>query len=168
MTSLLADDAAIISHNPLDLVEDLINSFEWPYERTSDDEITAAAKGTWCEYHIRAFWREDDAILQVASVFDMRVPEAKRAALCETLALVNERLWLGHFELWAEDGAVLFRHATFIDSGAGLSQAHAEMLLQTAVSECERFYPVFQFVLWAGKKPAEAVEAAMLETVGEA
>ncbi|MGH6959444.1 MAG: YbjN domain-containing protein, partial [Dongiaceae bacterium] len=35
-------------------------------------------------------------------------------------------------------------------------------------SECERFFPAFQFVLWGGKSPEEALAAAMLETVGEA
>ena len=31
-----------------------------------------------------------------------------------------------------------------------------------------RFYPVFQFVLWGGKSPSEAISAALIETVGEA
>ena len=37
-----------------------------------------------------------------------------------------------------------------------------------AIEECERFYPVFQFVLWAGKTPQEAISAALIETQGEA
>ena len=40
--------------------------------------------------------------------------------------------------------------------------------LKRRVNECERFYPAFQFLLWGGKKPQEAVEAALLETVGTA
>jgi len=43
-----------------------------------------------------------------------------------------------------------------------------ETLIETALSECERYYPVFQFVIWAGKSPAEAIEIAMLDTVGNA
>jgi len=41
-------------------------------------------------------------------------------------------------------------------------------LIEIAITECERFYPAFQFVIWGGKSPAEAIAAAMLETVGEA
>ena len=37
-----------------------------------------------------------------------------------------------------------------------------------AIDECERFYPVFQVVLWGGKTPKEALAAAMTETQGEA
>jgi hypothetical protein len=36
------------------------------------------------------------------------------------------------------------------------------------MEECERFYPVFQFVLWGGKSPAEAISAALIDTAGEA
>ena len=32
----------------------------------------------------------------------------------------------------------------------------------------ERFYPVFQFVLWGGKSPGEAISAALIDTHGEA
>jgi len=43
-----------------------------------------------------------------------------------------------------------------------------EDLLDVAIAECERFYPTFQFVIWGGKRPEEALQAALLETVGEA
>jgi hypothetical protein len=70
--------------------------------------------------------------------------------------------------MWASDGDLLYRHATAIDADAGISASQAEILIQAAIAECERFYPVFQFVLWAGKRPVEAIELAMLETAGEA
>ena len=41
-------------------------------------------------------------------------------------------------------------------------------MVDIAITECERFFPAFQFVLWGGKPPAEALAAAMLECVGEA
>ena len=43
-----------------------------------------------------------------------------------------------------------------------------ETLIESAIDECERFYPVFQFVLWGGKSPAEALAASLIETRGEA
>ena len=52
------------------------------------------------------------------------------------------------------------------DGTLGLSQAQA--LVEIAVEECDRFYPAFQFVLWGGKSPADALEAAMVDPAGEA
>ena len=44
----------------------------------------------------------------------------------------------------------------------------AEAIAEAAMEECERFYPVFQFVLWGGKSPTEAIAAALIDTAGEA
>ena len=44
----------------------------------------------------------------------------------------------------------------------------AETISEAALEECERFYPVFQFVLWGGKSPREAISAALIDTHGEA
>ncbi|MGY8985605.1 MAG: YbjN domain-containing protein, partial [Sphingomonadales bacterium] len=83
--------------------------------------------------------------------------------------LINERIWLGHFEGWLEDGVLLFRHASVLEEDQyGASLNLCETLIETALCECERYYPVFQFVIWAGKTPLEAIKTAMLETVGEA
>jgi hypothetical protein len=168
MALLDLDDFGFLPPTPLEVFEGVMAHCDWVCERSSDDELTAAVQGSWCTYQLRLVWRPDDNVLQLVSLFDMRVAEAKRAAIYETLGLINERLWLGHFEMWATDGELLFRHATILDSDTGITSVQAELMMQAAVAECERFYPVLQFVLWAGKKPQEAIDAAMLETVGEA
>jgi hypothetical protein len=43
-----------------------------------------------------------------------------------------------------------------------------EALLDAALEACERNFQAFQFVIWAGKSAAEALDAAMFETAGEA
>jgi hypothetical protein len=69
--------------------------------------------------------------------------------------------------MWSGSGLVVFRHSTILD-GDGLSLEQAEAITEAAVEECERFYPVFQFVLWGGKSPGEAIAAALIDTHGEA
>ena len=51
-------------------------------------------------------------------------------------------------------------------SELGLSQA--QVAIETAIEECDRFYPVFQFILWGDKSPAEALAAALVDAAGEA
>ena len=48
------------------------------------------------------------------------------------------------------------------------SSEQVEDLVDIAVSECERFYPAFQLVIWGGKPAAEALAVAMIDPVGEA
>ena len=155
---------------PIEMLEHYFGAHGWTYERNGDEEIVANFQGSWTQYELRAVWREEDRVLQFLALPDVRVPADKRAAIYETLGLINEQLWIGHFEMWASSGMLLFRHAALLDSSAEpvLSIDQAEALVEAAIDECERFYPVFQFVLWADKTPQEAISAALIETQGEA
>lgn len=158
------DDAA-----PIDMLENYFAAHGWSHTR-EEDEVVAKVKGSWTEYELRAIWREDDGVLQFLAFPDVRVADERRAAIYETIGLVNEQLWVGHFELWSSSGILLYRHAAMIpgEDGAAMTLQHTELLVESAIDECERFYPVFQFVLWGGKTPKEAIAAALIETQGEA
>ena len=169
MTQIETSEAFSSLINPLDIVENLMGANGWAYERVGEEEISAALQGQWCEYQLRFYWREEGRVLQAACMFDIRIPEARKKPIYETLARINERLWIGHFETWLDEGVIMYRHASFVrDDVDGMDEGLCQSVIQTAIGECERFYPVFQFVIWAGKSPAEAIEAALLETVGEA
>jgi hypothetical protein len=107
-------------------------------------------------------------VLQFLAFPDIKVGDEKRIAIYETLGLINEQLWLGHFELWSGSGLIVFRHAALLGESDALTFEQAEAIAEAAMEECERFYPVFQFVLWGGKSPAEAISAALIDTAGEA
>jgi len=98
----------------------------------------------------------------------MNVPDHRRAAINELLARINERMAVGHFDLWADRGLPVFRQSTLLRGAQGLSVEQLEDLVEIALAECERFYPSFQYVIWGGKTPSDAVDAAMIDTVGEA
>lgn len=169
MTALELDDVGASYADPLSVLEYCCAERDWAYERDNNDELMVAAPGSWNAYQLRAYWHREDQVVQLACMLDIRVPDTKRAAIYETLGLINERLWLGHFEMWAQDGSILFRHAVVVDDdGSGLSSLQAHTILEAVIGECERYYPVFQFVLWAGKRPSEAMEAALLDPQGEA
>lgn len=158
------------SSAPIEMLEHYFEAHGWSYDRSGEEEILATYQGSWAQYELRAVWREEDRVLQFLALPDIRVPTEKRATIYETLGLINEQLWIGHFEMWASSGVVLFRHAALLDGNGEptLTLEQAETLIEAAIDECERFYPVFQFVLWGDKSPAEAIAAAMIETQGEA
>ena len=62
----------------------------------------------------------------------------------------------------------IFRHTSLLRGAHGPSVEQLEDLVDIAITECERFYPAFQFVVWGGKPPREAIDAALLDCVGEA
>jgi hypothetical protein len=143
--------------HPLDMLEQSVEENGWPFERS----------GRWCDHHFCFTWREDLQSLHLSSAFDMRVNDSRRTDVANLLMYVNAKLWIGHFDLWPEDGTLIFRHA-MIFPDARASAAQCEALLNLAVEACEHYYPAFQFVLWGGKTAEEAVAAAVLECAGQA
>ena len=166
--STAAQETAITIHNPLDIVEEIVSANEWPFDRASDDEMVVEIGGRWCDYRLYFVWQQDLSAMQFSCQFDMKVQHHRRVAIHELLAEVNGRMWLGHFDVCSEEHTPMFRQTTLLRGSRGASVEQLEDLVEIALSECERFYPAFQFVIWGGKTPAEAVSAALLDTVGEA
>lgn len=156
------------SHDPLDVVEHVASANDWSFERSGDDEITLITQGAHTDYQVSFTWMNGIEALHIACAFDLKIPAARRAEVRELIARINEQMWVGHFDIWTQNGLVMFRHALLLPGGAEASQDQCAMLLSTALEACERYYPAFQFVVWAGKSAAEAMHAALFETVGEA
>ena len=153
---------------PVDMLMQLFEARGWPCEYVSDDEISGEIQGSWANYQVRGIWRVEDHVLQLLCLPDVRVPEQKRRDMFELLALVNEQLWLGHFDIWSNGGVLLYRHGLMLGDEGLLSLSQAQATVEAAVTECDRFYPAFQFALWGDKKPVDALSAALVDAAGEA
>ena len=154
--------------SPLEVVERMASSNNWPFERAAEDEIALNVTGHWTNYQVSFTWMGEIEALHLACAFDMKVPELRLAEVQALVALVNEQLWIGHFDVWMENGVVMFRHALLLAGGVAASDRQCEAVLGAALDSCERYYPAFQFVIWAGKTAREAMDSAMFETSGEA
>ena len=168
MTSVSIVEPTQFSGNPIDLVEEIVIANDWAHDRASDEELVVEISGRWCDYRLYFVWQEEICALHFSCGFDMKVSKGRRSAVYELLALANEKLWLGHFDLAAGDNSPAFRYAILLRGIGTASAEQVEDLVEIAVSECERFYPAFQLVIWGGKPPAEAMAAAMIEPIGEA
>ena len=104
-----ADDAA-----PVEMLAQLFEAHGWPCEFVNDDEICGEIQGSWATYQLRGIWRSEDNVLQLLCLPEIRVPDAKRKPAYELLALVNEQLWLGHFDIWSNGGVLLYRHGLML------------------------------------------------------
>ena len=153
--------------NPVDMVEHIATIHHWNFERNAPDELTLTVSGAWCDYHISLNWRDDLEALHLACAFDFKVPKQRLADVYRLLALVNEQLWLGHFDVWTREGLIMFRQGLMLN-GAVATQSQCEALLKAALEACERYYQAFQFVVWAGKDSREALVSTMFETEGQA
>ena len=156
------------SEHPLDVVERLASNKHWSFDRFDIDEMSVAVAGRWTDYQVAFTWIEDVEALHIACAFDLKVPDRRRNDILQLVSLVNEQLWVGHFDLWSKENVVMFRHALLLAGGAEPTHGQCEMLLKAAVDACERYFQAFQFVIWAGKTAREALDAVLFETEGSA
>jgi hypothetical protein len=153
--------------NPIDLFEQIASSNDWTCDRTGNDELTLVVGGNWTDYHVSLNWRDDLEAFHLACAFDFRVPDNRLPEMYRLIAQINEQLWLGHFDLWTQEGLVMFRHALLLN-GAVATPGQCEAMLRSALEACERYYQAFQFVVWAGKESREALVSTMFQTEGQA
>ena len=153
---------------PVEMLASLCDARGWAYDFVGEDEITMEVQGSWANYQMRGIWRGEDRVLQLLCLPDIRIPDDKRAPMFEVLTLVNEQMWLGHFDVWSNGMVLLYRHAMMLGDDGLLSLGQAQAALEAAVDECDRFYPAFQFILWGDKGPSEALASALVDAAGEA
>jgi hypothetical protein len=153
--------------NPIDVLQAVALENGWPFEEHGGDEIILSVHGRYTDYRVFFTWMQPLEVFHVACVFDLNVPEPRRAELQRLVAGINEQLWFGHVDLWTPDGTVLFRQALLLAGGVTASAHQCEVLLGTALDSCERYYPAFQWVL-VDRSASDAIAAVSLETAGEA
>jgi hypothetical protein len=166
--SLSYVDSKYSSANPLELLVEIVGANDWPYERTGLNELAVEITGRWCNYRLFFLWQEEMGALHFSCIFETRVDSERYKPVYSLLALINEKLWLGHFDLSSEDGTPMFRYTLLLRGAGPASVEQLEDLVDVSVSESDRYYPAFQFVIWGGKTAREALDAALIEVVGEA
>jgi len=154
--------------HPVDVVERLAAVNEWAFDRAQTDEISILVSGRFANYDVAFTWLPDMESLHVSCSFDLKIPPRKRTEVGALVQMINEQLWLGHFDLWSEEDIVMFRHAHCLAGGAQASDLQCSTIVNAALAACEKHYQAFQFVLWAGRGAKESLDLAMFETHGNA
>ncbi|MGD9650007.1 MAG: YbjN domain-containing protein [Dongiaceae bacterium] len=161
-----ATDQPEFAFNPIDSIEDLAVTQDWSFHREDGDELLLELTGRWGIYRLLFMWQPEAGAMQFSCHFGLKVMPRLRPRILELLSMANEKTWFGHFELSSEDQVILFRHTALIEQrvpGEAL-----KTMVEAAIGECDRFFPAFQYVVWGGQNPEQALIAALIEPVGEA
>ena len=156
------------SADPLELVEACLEVAGWEHQREEDRTLQCVAPSRWGEMGALFASRDEPPALHFTVTLDVKPSTARRAAISELVLMANERLWLGHFDFWADDAVILFRHTLPMLDRSEPEAGEVRAVIAAATDAINMFVPAFNFVIWAGKTPREAMDAAMFETDGEA
>ncbi len=166
-TKMLLDEEFYEIGETLDSAEAVLSAENRPFERI-DNEIHFTAAISYTEMHGAFNLREDGTSLALSYIFEQKVPTGKKADVVALICLLNEALWLGHFEINSLEDNIVWRHTISLIGRSEPEPQEIAAIMAAGTEACERFYPAFNFLLWAGKTPFEAAQAALFETSGEA
>ena len=169
MTTFAGGEFVEFDQSPIDIVEDLAEMRRWDVDRLGEDQIAMAVEGAWRTYSLSLAWYDPDETLRMVCTYEMTPPEHRLAELYRAIEAANDRLWIGGFNLWRDQGLMAFRYGLSLRGGAAATFEQVDTMLHGAVENCERFYPAFQLVACEDHVTVEAaMDAALLEAAGRA
>jgi hypothetical protein len=155
--------------DPLDVVEAVIATDErFACERAEDGDVHFSFKSAWGETIGYFSYRDELPALLFTLGFDLQAPPSRHAEATRLAARINETLWLGHIDVWSDDGTIIFRHAMPMIGREEISVGEVQAMLAAALDAADRFQPAFHYLILAGLPAQEAAAAALFETAGEA
>jgi len=154
--------------DPLELMERTCSRLELDIERVGDLELHIMLPGVWRDLGLWLTWRPELSTLQMGAPLDLKAPVGRLAEASHLVTMINERLWVGHFDLWADDNSIVYRNAAILPESGQISSSQCEGFVRAASEAVDRFYPAFNFLIWGGKSPDEALQASLFETAGSA
>lgn len=154
--------------HPIDIVEHIAEHHEWDFDRIGDDQIAMAVEGQWRTYSITLAWSGYDETLRLVCTFEMDPPEDQMGGLYELLNAMNDQCWAGAFTYWGEQKLMVYRYGLVLAGGQVASPEQIDTMINAAVLSAERYYPAIQLLVWGGRSPRDAMQAAIAEAYGRA
>ena len=154
--------------NPIDVVEEVIYQKKWSFSRADEYELVADISSKWCQYRLYFTWSENIKAISFTITFDLKFPQNKIGKAYELIGLINEKLWLGHFDITSKNGIPAFRHTILSNADSDFLHEKLENLVDIAIYECEKYYPSFQQVLFDELEPSKSLLFANFEVLGSA
>ena len=138
MTAYAVSEDKVPGH-PLDSLANFFVSQDWVFDRPQPDQLQVAVAGRQGAYRLSFLWQEEFSALQFSCACDIAVGAADEAP--RALRAINEKLWLGHFDLTGGEAVPTFRHTALLRGPQGGELV--EDLIEIGLAECERHYNVF-------------------------
>ncbi len=154
--------------NPIDLVENIFSTKPFEIERRNIFEVAVEVQGKWNNMLLFFTYEASMKCLHLSCLMDIKTTIEDRSKVFELLALANEELWVGHFSYWTEEKMPVFKHSLIINDEEEVFERKIAQLIDIAIKECERMFPIFNVVLTKDMDPKRAMYPMMMETLGTA
>ena len=144
-------------YNPIDDVECLFANRQYSVERRSSTEAVVEISGKWDNMLLFFAWETNMKCLHISCLINIEPENVNLPSIFELLALLNEDLWVGYFSYWEETKMPIFKHSLIIDEEEFNFSGKISQIINIALTECERAYPIFNAVFKQNISPRKAL-----------
>mgnify|MGYP005750633813 FL=1 len=157
-----------VFNNPIDEIEEIINSYELDFLRNTLNELILSYKGLWNNYEVSFSWDQYNGILQVNNNLNILIPVKLIEKIRIMISMINEKIVLGYFGFSIKTKSIYFRHNISLRGMNNFSAEQVEDCIDRIICDCDKYFPAFQIFLHKKNNPEFAIKSALLETLGEA
>ena len=153
---------------PIETAAELALFYNWDSDRINDNTISIYISGDWSQYSINIEWDGVDSVLKLIAVYEMDILKKRIQALNEAINEINYYCWTGFFTFDHEQKLMLWKYGLATEEDWFIDTDCLDNIIQTAIANCEKFYPCFQTVGWSDSNIDEAIQFAMPKSYGRA
>jgi len=153
--------------HPINVLEEIIISKNWVFERPIEDEIYIEVPTKYSNLIIQVIWLKNQSRIEIRSFFYNKMDFSDNVEIYKLLNLINNKIDYGHFII-DENKHPSFKNSIIVKDHKNIKFDLLREVLNYAILESERFFPILQLVLWGGKKAEEAILFFDFKTEGRA
>ena len=154
--------------HPIDLVSRFAARQEWYLRQTDRNMLTADVPGHWSQYHLQVTWQDDDETLRLDCGLELPVDDGSFQRLALMICMLNQHLFLGHFVIAPDTGAVELSYTLPLRGAGGATPEQIEDVVDILLGQCEQAFPALLHALENDGPPSLASQLVTMPTLGQA
>ena len=154
--------------NSIDITESVATKLDLAYQRVDDNEISIVLMGEKTDYELTVILKADYEIIYFSCDLDIVAPADKYALITEAIVKVNERIWVGHFDLITNNNRIVYSLTIPFISSFLVDESIMESIMELISDECDKFSHYFLMILETSDFSDFAISTLFLDSAGEA
>ena len=154
-------------NNPIDCIEDFVYKYDVDFLRDSPNDLTLNFKGLWKNYNISINWDEFNEIINISSYFEIKKKNISNE-IYSLISIINIKVNLGYFNYCTKLQTVFFNYKISVKGINFLTREQVESFIDVVANECDKYFPVFYVFIHKKQDSNFALDAALVDTYGEA
>lgn len=154
--------------HPIEQVSAFIVRRDWFFRQAHRDEILVDVPGRYGQYQMKVRWDSSQQTLDIACQLDSAIEDSRLGQAVLALAVLNEDVALGHFQLILDSFDIELRYRLALRGTGGMTSEQVQDILDVMIDECEHAAPALYQLASSNDLPPHTTRLVMMPVQGEA